>query len=73
MTADNEDASDRALDDYEDDDYEDVAAELEHIAEKVRNAPELDHDAAERLLKLAKDIRADLDRLGRVSIDFGIG
>lgn len=61
MTADNENASDRALDDYED-----IAAELELIAEKVRNTPELDHDAAERLLKLAKDIRADLDRLGRV-------
>ena len=60
MTADNENASDRALDDYED-----IAAELELIAEKVCNTPELDHDAAERLLKLARDIRADLDRLGR--------
>jgi hypothetical protein len=60
MKAANEATSDRTLDDYED-----IAAELELIAEKVRNSPELDHDAAERLLKLAQDIRLDLDRLGR--------
>jgi len=46
--------------------YEDVAAELEHIAELVRNTPELNHHAAERLLKVAQDIRSDLDRLGSV-------
>ena len=60
MKTDNETAVARTLDDYED-----IAAELELIAEKVCNTPELDHDAAERLLKLAKDIRSDLDRLGR--------
>jgi|HubBroStandDraft_3_1064219.scaffolds.fasta_scaffold222622_1 hypothetical protein len=60
MKAANDTTPDRTLDDYED-----IAAELELIAEKVRNSPELDHDAAERLLKLAQDIRLDLDRLGR--------
>jgi hypothetical protein len=60
MTADNETASGRALHDYED-----IAAELEQIAEMVRNTPGLNHSAAERLLKLAKDIRSDLDRSAR--------
>jgi hypothetical protein len=60
MTADSETASDRPLHDYED-----IAAELELIAEKVRNTPGLNHDSAERLLKLAQDIRSDLDRLSR--------
>jgi len=44
--------------------YEDVAAELERIAEMLRGAPELNHHAAERLLKIARDIRSDLERLG---------
>jgi hypothetical protein len=60
MKSDNETASGRPLHDYED-----IAAELEHIAEMVRNTPGLNHDAAERLLKVAQDIRSDLDRLSR--------
>lgn len=63
MKLDNETASGRPLQNYED-----IAAELEHIAEMVRNAPELNHDAAERLLKLAQDIRSDLARLGSVRL-----
>lgn len=61
MESDNETASGRRLRNYED-----IAAELEHIAELVRNTPELNHHAAERLLKVAQDIRSDLDRLGNV-------
>lgn len=61
MKPDNETTSGRALHNYED-----IAADLEHIAEMVRNTPELNHRAAERLLKIAQDIRSDLGRLGRV-------
>lgn len=45
--------------------YDDIVAELEHIAGLVRNTPELNHHSAERLLKVAQDIRSDLDRLGK--------
>jgi hypothetical protein len=45
--------------------YEDIAAEIEHVAEMVRKTPELNHHASERLLKIAQDIRSDIDRLGR--------
>jgi hypothetical protein len=61
MKSDNETASSRPLHNYED-----IAAELEHIAELVRNTPELNHHSAERLLKVAQDIRSDIERLGRV-------
>jgi hypothetical protein len=61
MEPDNETALGRPLQNYED-----VATELERIAEMVRNTPELNHRAAERLLKIAQDIRSDLDRLGRI-------
>jgi hypothetical protein len=48
--------------------YDDIVTELEHIAGLVRNTPELNHHSAERLLKVAKDIRSDLDRLGKVRL-----
>lgn len=50
------------------DSYADVAAELERIAEMVRDRPELNHHAVERLLKIAQDIRSDIERLGTVPI-----
>ena len=53
--------------------YEDIAAEIEHVAEMVRKTPELNHHAAERLLKIAQDIRSDIDRLGRAPHCFGSG
>jgi hypothetical protein len=46
------------------DSYEDIAAELERIAELVRDRPELNHHAVERLLQIARDIRSDVNRLG---------
>ena len=45
--------------------YEDIVAELENIAEMVRKTPDLNHQAAERLLQIAQDIRSDLERTGR--------
>jgi hypothetical protein len=45
--------------------YEHIAAEIEHVAEMVLKTPELNHHAAERLLKIAQDIRSDIDRLGK--------
>jgi hypothetical protein len=61
MKLDDKTASGRPLNNYED-----SAAELERIAERVRNAPELSHHAAERLPKVAQDIRSDLDHVGGV-------
>jgi hypothetical protein len=46
--------------------YEDIAAELERIAEMVRDRPELNHHAVERLLQIARDIRSDASRPGSV-------
>jgi hypothetical protein len=45
--------------------YEDVAGEIERVAEMVRKRPELNHHAAERLDKIAEDIRSDIDRLSK--------
>ncbi len=39
--------------------YESIAAELEEIAHRLEQRPELDHGAAEKLRKIAKDIRQD--------------
>jgi hypothetical protein len=45
--------------------YEDVAGEIERVAEMVRKRPALNHRAAERLHKIAEDIRSDIDRMSR--------
>ncbi len=39
--------------------YERVVEELETVAESIRLHPELNHHSAERLLKIASDIRED--------------
>ena len=39
--------------------YEQVVDELETVAESIRLHPELNHHSAERLLKIASDIRKD--------------
>ena len=39
--------------------YEQVVEELETVAESIRLHPELNHHSAERLLKIASDIRKD--------------
>ena len=44
-------------------DYENIAAELERFAEMPRDRPELNHNAAERLLRIARDIRSDVARV----------
>ena len=44
-------------------DYEKVAAELESIAEMLRQSPEFNHHVADRLLGIARDIRLDLNRI----------
>jgi hypothetical protein len=48
--------------------FEDIASELERIAELLRNTPALNHNAAERLLEIARDIRSDLGRSGAWSV-----
>ena len=40
-------------------DYEKMAREIEDVAEMVRQHPELNHQAAERLVRIAEDIRKD--------------
>jgi hypothetical protein len=40
--------------------YEKIAHDLEEIAEVVSHRPELNHHSAERLRKVAKDIRRDV-------------
>ncbi len=44
--------------------YEGIAAELEESADRLEQRPELDHHAAEKLRKIAKDIRQDARSLG---------
>ena len=39
--------------------YDRVVEELETVAESIRLHPELNHHSAERLLKIASDIRED--------------
>ena len=39
--------------------FERVVEELETVAESIRLHPELNHNSAERLLKIASDIRKD--------------
>jgi hypothetical protein len=39
--------------------YEGIAAELEEIAHRLEQRPELNHAAAEKLRKIAKNIRQD--------------
>jgi hypothetical protein len=39
--------------------YASLVVELEEIADRVEQRPELNHDAASRLRKIAKDIRED--------------
>jgi hypothetical protein len=39
--------------------YEGTAAELEEIADRLEQRPELNHGAAGKLRKIAKDIRQD--------------
>lgn len=41
---------------------EDIARELEQVAELVRGHPELNHHAADRLAAIARNIRADIAR-----------
>jgi hypothetical protein len=41
---------------------EDIALELEQVAELVRRHPELNHHAADRLASIARNIRADIAR-----------
>jgi hypothetical protein len=41
---------------------EDIARELEQVAQLVRDHPELNHHAADRLAAIARDIRADIAR-----------
>ena len=43
--------------------YEGIAAELEEIADRLEERPELDHGAAEKLRKIAKEIRQDAKSL----------
>jgi len=47
--------------------YERIVEELETVAESIRLHPELNHQAAERLLTIARDIRQDagLPKQGR--------
>jgi hypothetical protein len=44
--------------------YERIAAELEEIADRLEERPELNHGAAEKLREIAKDIRQDAKSLG---------
>jgi hypothetical protein len=44
--------------------YEGIAAELEEIADRLEQRPELNHGAAEKLRKIAKAIRQDATSLG---------
>ena len=39
--------------------YKGIAAELEEIADRLERRPELNHGAAAKLRKIAKDIRQD--------------
>jgi hypothetical protein len=41
---------------------EDIAQELERVAQMVRERPELNHHAADRLLQIALSIRTDAAR-----------
>ena len=41
---------------------EDIAQELERVAQMVRERPELNHHAADRLLQIALSIRTDAPR-----------
>jgi hypothetical protein len=44
--------------------YERIAAELEEIADRLEERPELNHGAAVKLRKIARDIRQDARSLG---------
>jgi hypothetical protein len=44
-------------------DYERMARELESMAETVRAQPEINHHFADRLLLLAKEMRANATRI----------
>jgi hypothetical protein len=46
---------------------EEIAEELERVAQMVRERPELNNHAADRLLKIARSIRADAARANRRS------
>jgi hypothetical protein len=46
------------------DSYADIAAELERIAEMVRDTPGLNHHAAERLLQIAREHSVGCEPLG---------
>jgi hypothetical protein len=39
--------------------YERIAEELEEVAQSLRNRPEMNHHAAERLREIARNIRQD--------------
>jgi len=43
-------------------DYEEIAQELERVADQLLHDPGVNHRAAERLKAIARDIRADADR-----------
>jgi hypothetical protein len=47
---------------------EEIAQELERVAQMVRERPELNHQAADRLLDIARAIRADTARASRRSL-----
>lgn len=47
---------------------EEIAQELERVAQLVRERPELNHQAADRLLDIARAIRADTARASRRSL-----
>jgi hypothetical protein len=44
-------------------DYEEIARELDEVAELLLRHPELNHHAAEKLQAIARDIRSDTARL----------
>lgn len=44
---------------------EEIALELERVAQLIRERPELNHQAADRLITIARSIRADASRASR--------
>jgi len=46
---------------------DEIIEELERVAELVRHHPELNHHSADRLMAIARDMRADLDRAKEMS------
>jgi len=47
-------------------DDEEIVEELEQVANLILERPELNHEAAQRLMRIARDIRADIARADKI-------